>query len=199
MRSRPTRRSREDPMFALWYQRLGELDARAQATSSSSMKLAAARSARTRAPRKSFGVGIDLISGARAVRDRRHAGRAARCSSRASRSTSRSAGLDAGIVIAPLRVALEPVPRRSAATCRSKSSASISAAAARHDRSTTRCRCSATNEMYGLHARVEVGAQFVSALRLHDRARARDARVQGQTRARPRSNCWPIFHFGWLW
>jgi tetratricopeptide (TPR) repeat protein len=183
----------QDPMFTLWYQRLGELDARTQLTWEQKMKLDRELKQNPRT-NKAFGLGFDLISArglftvdASLMWKRMVFPRVA--------LDFGSQGFDAGIVIAPLPRKWSPFFGLGGHVSLKKLGVDIgggSGTAGSGD------QMYSTSDIFGLHARAEAGAQFVgrSGFRT-DLGLAILVFKDGE--GKQRTIGWPIFHFGWVW
>ena len=183
----------QDPMFAIWYQRLGELDARNQVTAERKLKLEhdVKRNPRTT---KSFGLGFDVLS-ARGL-----------FTVDASLVWKHmvfphvaldlgSQGFDAGVVIAPLPSRWSPFLGIGGHVSLAKLGVDLGG---EDGMVTVNDQSYSTDEMFGLHVRAEAGAQFVGSsgfttelgfalMMFNDRS------------GKQRTSGWPIFHFGWVW
>ncbi len=184
----------QDPMFSIWYQRLGELDARRQLTWEEKQKLEQKKRDNPRTD-KTFGLGFDLISarglfavGASVVVKKMVFPHAS--------LDLGSQGLDAGVVIAPLARKWSPFFGIGGHVSWKKLGVDIGGDA----RGTVGdgMETYATEDVFGLHARAEIGAQFVgrSGFRT-DLGLA--FLVFRDKEDKQRSIAWPIFHFGWVW
>ena len=187
----------EDPMFQIWYQRLGELDARERTTRQREFDLKRSISENPRSS-KNFAVGFDLVSG-RGI-----------FAISATKIIKRilfpriaidvyGPGFDAGLSIAPMQSKWSPylgvgvhasakklgidtrpfVPGKGSTAAMGESPYS-------------------SDEIWGYHARIEGGAQFVGSSGFTTELGLTmifftDA--QGE-RA---SSLYPVFHFGWVW
>jgi hypothetical protein len=182
----------EDPMFTIWYKRLGELDARAAATFEARQQIdnQVKRNPRTN---KRFGIGFDLVSG-------RGAGVATFTAVFSRMIMPRIAvdaggpGLDAGIVIAPFNGRWSPFIGAGAHI----SFAKLGLGDESSGQVTTGEEMHSYAEMYGRQVRAEIGAQFVSRggftteLGLALMSFENDDGTRG-------TSAMPILHFGWLW
>ena len=184
----------QDPQFALWYRRLGELDARRQVTFEEKQRLE--RELRQNPRRdKSFGLGFDLISArglftvdASLVWKKMVFPRAA--------LDFGTQGLDAGIVIAPLPRRWSPFFGVGAHVSLKKLGIDLggesSGTAGSGD------QMYSTSDIFGLHARGELGAQYVgrSGFRT-DLGLALLVFEDGEGKRRVIG--WPVIHLGWVW
>jgi len=184
----------EDPLFQIWYKRLGEADARAQFTADTKKKFE--DSVRTN-PRttKTFGVGFDILSGRGMF--------AATASLVVHRMVFPTAafdlsgfGFDLGVVIAPLSSRWSPYLGLAGHVSLKKLGLidSSGMTVTSSDGGTGY----SGDEMWGAHARVEAGAQFVG--------RSGFTTELGLSLLNFKSNegkvvqqMWPVIHFGWLW
>jgi hypothetical protein len=183
----------QDPAFALWYQRLGELDARNQVTWEQKVKLQNNVRANPRTT-KSFGFGFELISargifavGAGLVVKRIIFPQVA--------LDLGGAGLDASIVVAPLNRRWSPfigigghVSARKLGLDIGGGEGTAMANGETYD----------TSDIFGAHARAELGAQFVGRSGFRTDLGIAILVFNDQT-GKQRAIGWPIFHFGWVW
>jgi len=182
----------EDPMFVIWYKRLGELDARAEATFEAKQKLDRETKQNPRRGRR-FGVGFDLISG-------RGAAAISGTVLVANMIMPRIAvdiggpGLDAGIQIAPLQSRWSPFLGIGAHI----SFAELGLGEESSGMVTTNMESFDYSEMYGRQLRIDVGAQFVS--RAGFTTELGLALMAFETDEGKRATqVMPILHFGWVW
>jgi hypothetical protein len=183
----------QDPMFALWYKRLGELEGRERATFDAKIRIE--REIRQN-PRtvKRLGIGFDLIS-ARGLFTVNATGVLARMVFPRVALDIGSAGLDAGVVLAPYPSRWSPFIGIGGHMSFRKMGIDLGGGTGTM---MVNDETYSTAEMFGLHARAEVGMQFVGrsgfstelgfAVMMFEKADGK--RVQSG---------WPIFHFSWLW
>lgn len=182
----------EDPMFALWYQRLGELDARANVEKQRRDKyeLDIWRNPRTT---KRFGFGFDLLSarGMLAVSGTAVIGRMV--FPRVAIDLA-GPGLDASVTIAPLASRWSPFLAVGGHVSGKKLGVDFGSEGS----VTVNEETYSADEVWGLHARVEGGAQyatnagFTTELGLAMMLFRTD---EGKTA----QSLWPVIHLGWLW
>jgi len=183
----------EDPMFAIWYQRLGELDARERTTTERKDKFHRdiERNPRTT---KSFGVGFDLIS-ARGMFTVNATKVVHRMFFPTLALDFAGPGLDVGITIAPLANRWSPyigfgghVSAKRLGWDVYGSSGSV----------TVNEESFSSEEIWGLHGRIEGGVQFVSNAGFTCELGL--AMMLFQTdEGKTAQQIWPVFHLGWLW
>ena len=182
-----------DPMFQLWYKRLTELDARAQASFDAKLQLQKEIKQNPRTV-KTWGVGIDVISARGLFTIDGYMVIKRMLMPRVAIDIG-SAGLDAGLVLAPLPFRWSPflgigghMSFRKMGIPIGKDPAMVMVNDDAYD----------TEEMFGLHGRAEFGVQFVGrsgftteiGFALLTFKRTDGKQVQSG---------WPIFHFGWVW
>jgi uncharacterized caspase-like protein len=184
----------QDPQFALWYRRLGELDARTQLTWEEKMRLERELRQNPRTD-KGFGLGFDLISArgfftvdGSLVWKRMVFPRVA--------LDFGTQGFDAGVVIAPLPRKWSPFFGVGGHVSLKKLGVDIGGGG--NGTAGSGDQMYSTSDIFGLHARAEVGAQFVgrSGFRT-DLGLA--LLVFKDAEGKQRTIGWPIFHFGWVW
>lgn len=183
----------QDPMFAIWYQRLGELVARNQVTFEHKQKLEEQLRQNPRRD-KWMGLGFDLISArglftvdASVVLKRMVFPRVA--------LDIGTAGLDAGVVVAPLARRWSPFFGIGAHVSAKRLGLDIGGG---EGTAGSGDQMYSTSDIFGLHARAEVGGQYVgrSGFRT-DLGLA--LIVFEDSEGKRRTIGWPIFHFGWVW
>ncbi|HEX5061487.1 MAG TPA: caspase family protein [Kofleriaceae bacterium] len=184
----------QDPNFTLWYQRLGEIDARNQMTWEQKQKLQQQVRDNPRTE-KTFGLGFDLIS-ARGLFTMRGSLAIKHMFFPHVALDIGSQGFDGGIVFAPLAKRWSPFLGIGGHVSFKKLGIDFGGGGEGmvmvNDESYT------TEELYGLHARAEIGAQYVGrsgfttelGLALIGFNKADGTR---------KTTGWPIFHFGWVW
>jgi hypothetical protein len=146
----------QDPMFALWYQRLGTLEAQKQLTWEQKQKLQNALRANPRTD-KSFGFGFDLISarglfavgGSLVIKKILFANLGLDVG---------DAGMDAGVVVAPLNGRWSPFIGIGGHVSFQKLGIDIGGGEGTVGDGMTDYQ---TSDVFGLHGRAELGAQFV--------------------------------------
>jgi hypothetical protein len=180
----------EDPMFTIWYKRLGELDARAQVTFDAKQKLEDQVRQNPRRTKR-FGVGFDLVSGRGVLAVTASAVFAHMIMPRIA-VDGVGPGLDAGIVVAPYPGRWSPFIGIGAHV----SFAKLGIGEERPDDMDP--MTFDHDETYGRHIRGEIGAQLVSragfTTELGLAVMAFEKREGGRG-----SQVMPILHFGWLW
>lgn len=183
----------EDPLFQIWYQRLGTLDARDKAASDAKQQLERELSDNPRT-QKRFGVGFDVVS------------------SRGDFAITGSMvihhavfptigidvagpGLDVGVTIAPLPRRWTPYLGLGGHVSATKLGLHLWGG---QGMVTENMNSYSYEEMWGLHARAEVGAQYVGTSGFTTElglATMTFQKASGEMAAA----LWPVFHFGWLW
>ncbi|CAN5906946.1 hypothetical protein BH11MYX3_BH11MYX3_48630 [soil metagenome] len=182
----------DDPLFQIWYKRLGEADARAQFSFETQKKFE--HEVRTN-PRtvKRFGVGFDLFSG-RGLFAITGTLVVHRMIFPTIAVDIAGPGLDASVVIAPLSSKWSPyvglgghVSAKKLGIIESGGTMLVS-----NDGGYS------GDEMWGLHARLEAGAQFVGESGFTTELglamlnfKSNEGKVVQQM--------WPVIHLGWLW
>lgn len=184
----------QDPSFKLWYEHLGELDARAQQTFDAKVQMD--RELRENPRRaKRFGLGFDLISARGLFTVDAYTVLKHMVFPRVAIDVG-SQGFDAGVVLAPYPGRWSPFLgigghmswRKAGIPIGGQSSGMVM----------VNQNSYSTEEMFGLHGRAEVGMQFVGTsgftteLGLAFLTFKADSGKQVQ-------QAWPIFHFGWVW
>jgi hypothetical protein len=182
----------EDPSFKLWYQRLGELDARAATSWEAQMKLKRDEKQNPRTSKR-WGLGFDIVSGRGAAVV---VGSVVLAHSVIPRIALDAAGpgLDAGVVLAPLPKRWSPFLGIGGHL----SFAEMGIGEASTAMGTVNGESFSYDEVYGRHVRAEVGAQFVGRSGFSTELGL--AFMMFKTREGERaSQVMPILHFGWLW
>jgi hypothetical protein len=184
----------EDPMFQIWYQRLGELDARERTIKQREFDLNAAVKRNPRST-KGYGVGFDLFSGRGMF-----AVTATKVIHRMFFPTLAldfyAPGLDASVTVAPMDGRWSPYIGLGVHASARK--LGLDWGPANPAMPGNGMDGYATQETWGAHARIEGGAQFVGSAGFTTELGLtmilfNDA---GGKRA---SQLWPVLHFGWLW
>ncbi len=191
MRSDPS--LSEDPLFAIWYQRLGEMDARDRAADEAKFKLQQEIHDNPRTT-KSFGVGFDVFSsrGTFAVT--------------ATMVLHRwlfptvgidfaGPGLDASIELAPFASRWTPYLALGGHVSASKLGLQLWGG---QGNVMENMDSYSYEEMWGLHGRVEVGGQFVGTSGFTTELGLAMMLFESD-KGEMVQNLWPVFHFGWLW
>lgn len=191
LRSDPSLAS--DPQFQRWYERLGEIAGRAQAAEAAQKKLEADIAKNPRTVR-TWGVAFDLISarGIFGIYGTRVLHRLVSLDVGADLSVP---GIDASLVLAPVASRWSPyfalgghVSLRKLGFGNGEGMVQIS----------TDEMSFSGNEVWGLHGRIEVGAQFVG--RSGFTTELGFALINFTSdRGKVVQQLWPVFHFGWLW
>jgi tetratricopeptide (TPR) repeat protein len=183
----------QDPSFKLRYEHLGELDARQQQMSEQKLQMDQAISRNPRSV-KSVGVGFDLLSArgmftidASLVVKRMVFPRVA--------VDLGSQGFDGGVLIAPFPSRWSPFLGAGVHVSWRKVGIPVGGEPGMVN---VNDNMYSTEEMFGLHARAEAGAQYVSRSGFTTELGLaliafRDASGKNVQQA------WPIFHFGWVW
>jgi tetratricopeptide (TPR) repeat protein len=183
----------EDPMFALWYQRLGELDARTQMSWDEKMKRERALKQNPRTD-KTFGAGFDLLSArgfftvdGSILVHRMIFARAA--------IDFGTQGLDAGVIVAPLSRRWSPFFGLGGHVSAKKLGIDIGGSEGTAGDGETMY---STSDIFGLHGRFEGGAQYVSKSGFRtDLGFALIAFKDAE--GKQRMIGWPVIHLGWVW
>jgi hypothetical protein len=187
----------QDPMFAIWYQRLGELDARNQLTWEEKQKLEKQKKANPRTD-KTFGLGFDLISArgfftldASYVWKRMVFPRVA--------LDFAAQGFDAGIIMAPLPKRWSPFFGIGGHVTLKKLGLGLGGGdgtieVGEEGMTTTY----SSEELFGAHVRAEAGAQFVGRSGFTTQL-GLGFIVYKNKDGEQKTITWPIFHFGWVW
>jgi len=183
----------QDPNFAIWYQRLGELDARNQLTWEQKMKLQQRVRDNPRTE-KTFGLGFDLISarglftvqGSLVIKHMIFPHVALDLGSQ---------GFDAGIVFAPLAKKWSPFLGIGGHVSFKKVGIDFGG-----DEGMVMVNNESygTEEIFGLHGRAEIGAQYIGRSGFKTELGAA-LLVFNDKDGKQRMTGWPIFHFGWVW
>jgi hypothetical protein len=182
----------QDPMFSIWYQRLGELDARNQLTWEEKQKLEQKKRNNPRTD-KNFGLGFDLISARGMFTLDASLVVAEMVFPRVALDVG-TQGFDGGIVLAPLQRRWSPFFGVGGHV----SFAKLGFGEGPTGTAGSEMESYELADIFGLHARAEVGAQFVG--RSGFRTDLGLAFVVFNDRdGKQRTLAWPIFHFGWVW
>jgi hypothetical protein len=186
----------QDPTFSLWYQHLGELDARAQATFDAKQKLEddIRRNPRTT---KHLGIGFDLIS-ARGMFTVNGTMVVKRMIFPRAAIDIGSAGLDAGIVLAPYPSRWSPFLGIGGHMSFREMGIDLGGGGTIMTSTNGDETTYSTEEMFGLHARAEVGAQFVGRSGFMTELGFAIVMFEDKNGKRVQRG-WPIFHFAWVW
>ena len=188
----------DDPLFAIWYRRLGEMQGRAVQIDRDAKAYERDIEHNPRKT-KTFAVGFDIFSGSGMF------------TANVGLVIKRvlfprigfdfeTLGFDASIGIAPLQSRREPIPRASAAHISLNGSLGITHPGMSSNAVTdnTTGQSYSDNEIWGQQFRVEGGAQYVGSLGFTTELglammvfKADDGTTHQQA--------WPVFHFGWLW
>ncbi len=182
----------EDPSFKLWYQRLGELDARAQTTWETKLQMQRDVKQNPRTTKR-WGLGFDVVSGRGALAIVGSVVLAHMVMPRIAVDAT-GPGLDVGIVLAPLPAKWSPFLGIGG----HMSFAELGVGEPSSGMVGVNGDTVGYDEIYGRHLRAEVGAQFVgrsgfsTELGLAFMMFRRNDGERG-------SQVMPILHFGWLW
>lgn len=183
----------EDPSFKLWYQHLGELDAREKQSNEERLKLAQDIKRNPRSV-KHWGVGFDVLS-ARGMFTINGSFVLKRMVFPRVGLDLGDGGLDGGITIAPLPNRWSPFLGGGAHVSFRKMGFDIGTQASMID---INDKSYSSEEMFGLHFRAEAGAQYVSQAGFMTELGF--ALMSFQDAAGKRvTQGWPIFHFAWVW
>ncbi|HEY5946911.1 MAG TPA: caspase family protein [Kofleriaceae bacterium] len=186
----------QDPMFSIWYQRLGELDARNQVTWEQKQKIDRQLKQNPRTDKK-LGLGFDVFSArgfftvdAELVWKHMVFPRFA--------LDFGTKGLDAGVLIAPLPRKWSPFFGIGGHVSFKKLGVDLGSGGTVEVGETGMTSSIDLDEVYGLHVRAEAGAQFVGRSGFETQlglAFLAYTNKDGQQK----TIGWPIFHFGWVW
>lgn len=182
----------DDPLFQIWYKRLGEADARAQFSFETKKKFE--HDVRTN-PRtvKRFGVGFDLFSG-RGMFAVTGTLVVHRMVFPTLAIDVAGPGLDASVVIAPLSSRWSPYVGLGGHVSAKK----LGLIESGGTMVTSNTDGYSGDEMWGLHARIEAGVQFVGESGFTTELglamlnfKSNEGKIVQQM--------WPVIHVGWLW
>jgi len=184
----------EDPLFQIWYKRLGEADARAQFTQETKKKFEEGVRTNPRTT-KTFGVGVDLFSG-RGLFTASGTLVLHRMFFPTFAFDIAGLGFDLGITVAPLSSRWSPYLGLGGHVSLKK--LGVTDSSGMTVTSNEGGETYTSDEMWGAHARIEVGAQFVGqsgfmtelGLSLMN-FKSDEGKVVQQL--------WPVIHIGWLW
>jgi len=184
----------EDPMFAIWYQRLGELEARNQATVEKKDKFIkdVERNPRTY---KDWGVGFDLIS-ARGLLTLSGTKVLHRAIFATAALDFAGPGFDLSLTIAPLPYKWSPY--LGFGTHLSIKKLGVDLYGGGTGTAGVNDQMYSTDDIWGFHGRVEGGAQFVSNLGFTCEL-GLAVMVFKTEDGKTAQQMWPVFHLGWLW
>ena len=184
----------QDPMFALWYQRLGELEARRQYTWDQKLKIENNVRSNPRTDKR-FGFGFELIS-ARGLFTVNGSGVIHRMFMPHVGFDVAEVALDAGLVVAPLSRKWSPfVGVGGHVSLRQLGFDIGSSGSGTAGDGMTSYR---TEDIFGMHVRAEIGAQYVGRSGFRTDLGLAFLGFRDENKA-ARTIAWPIFHFGWLW
>jgi hypothetical protein len=184
----------EDPQFAIWYQRLGEMDARNQLMWEQKVKLQTELRQNPRVDKR-FGFGFDLISARGLVTIDASMVVKQMVFPRFALDFGNQ-GFDGGVFIAPLARRWSPFfgigghvsLRKLGIDIGSNSTGTAGSGEQMYE----------MHEVFGLHGRAEVGAQFVARSGFTTQLGLALVVFQDDEGASQVIG-WPIFHFGWVW
>lgn len=187
----------EDPMFQIWYQRLGELDARERTVRQREFDIKKSISENPRTE-KNFGVGFDLFSGRGLF-----AISATKIIKRMLFPTIAvdvyGPGFDLSINIAPMSSKWSPYLGLGVHASAKKLGIDTrpfeqgKGAMAMMGESPY-----SNDEIWGYHARIEGGAQFVGTSGFTTEL-GLTMILFNDSQGKRASSLWPVFHFGWVW
>lgn len=183
----------EDPSFKLWYQRLGELDARDKQSNEDRLKLEQDIKRNPRSVKK-YGVGFEIFSarGMIAIDGMLVVKRMVFPRVALDLGTG---GLDAGVTLAPFPSRWSPFLGVGAHMSFRRMGLDIGAQSSMinvNDQSYS------SEEMFGLHFRAEAGGQYVSKAGFMTELGF--ALISFQDKAGKRvTQGFPVLHFGWVW
>jgi hypothetical protein len=195
----------EDPMFAIWYQRLGELDARERVTTERKDQFHrdVKRNPRTY---KKYGVGFDVLS-ARGLLTLSATKVVHRMFFASAALDFAGPGLDFSLTIAPLPSRWSPYLGFGAHVSAAKLGLDIygggMGTAGVNEQSY------ATEDIWGIHGRIEGGVQFVSnagfttelglGMMIFKTTATPATATTPAMESKTVQQLWPVFHLGWLW
>jgi hypothetical protein len=182
----------EDPMFVIWYKRLGDLDARAQATFDAKQRLDREVKNNPRTAKR-FGLGFDLVSG-RGVLAVTFSMIFANMILPRIAIDGVGPGLDAGVIIAPFSSRWSPFVGLGAHL----SFAELGIGEATTTMGTMNGQEFNHAEVYGRHVRGELGAQYASGVGFTTEL-GLALMVYEKEDGKRATQVMPILHFGWLW
>ncbi len=187
----------EDPMFQIWYQRLNELDARERTVTQHAFDLKRKIESNPRSS-KGFGVGFDLVSG-RGI-----------FSISATKIVKRilfprvavdvyGPGFDAGISVAPMSSKWSPyLGIGFHASAKKLGIDTRPFEPGKGDMAVMGESRYSNDEVWGYHARIEGGAQFVGSSGFTTEL-GLTMILFNDAQGKRASSLWPVFHFGWVW
>lgn len=183
----------EDPSFKLWYQRLGELDARDKQTNEDRLKLEQDIKRNPRSIKK-YGVGFEVFSarGLFAIDGMLVVKRMVFPRVALDLGTG---GLDAGVTLAPLPSRWSPFLGVGAHVSFRKMGIDIGA---QSSMVSVNDQMYSSEEMWGLHFRAEAGGQYVSKAGFTTELGFALMSFVDKGGKRVTQG-WPILHFGWVW
>jgi hypothetical protein len=182
-----------DPQFQRWYERLGELDGRAQAAAAAQRKLESDIAINPRTVRR-IGASFDLFS-ARGLFAVSGTAMLHRLLSANLGFDFGVLGFDAALVLAPIASRWSPYFAIGGHVALRKLGLGVSSG---NVQISENMQSYTGDEIWGLHARVELGGQFVgrsgftTELGLSVMSFPTEHRGFAQ-------QLWPVLHFGWLW
>ncbi len=187
----------EDPMFQIWYQRLGELDARERTIKQREFDIKKGISQNPRTT-KSFGVGFDFASG-RGI----FAITATKIIKRILFPTLAvdvyGPGFDAALTIAPMDSKWSPFLSLGFHASAKKLGIDTRPFEPGLGSMATMGQSPYSNdEIWGYHARIEGGAQFVGTSGFTTEL-GLTMILFNDSEGKRHSSLWPVFHFGWVW
>ncbi len=187
----------EDPMFQIWYQRLGELDARERNIKQREFDIKKGISQNPRTT-KSFGVGFDFASGRGMF-----AITATKIIKRILFPTIAvdvyGPGFDAALTIAPMDSKWSPFLTLGFHASAKKLGIDTRPFEPGLGSMATMGQSPYSNdEIWGYHARIEGGAQFVGTSGFTTEL-GLTMILFNDSEGKRHSSLWPVFHFGWVW
>ena len=183
----------DDPLFQIWYKRLGELDARAQTVAANRAQLEHDIQTNPRTE-KSFGVGFDLLSAGGLFTVNATAVIKRVLFPRFSVDFA-GPGIDASLILAPMPSRWSPYLALGGHLSAKKMGIDFGGStmvAVNMDQVNT-------DDVWGETARLEGGAQYVSRAGFTTELGIAMLIYQDSTTLEVKQSAWPVFHFGWLW
>jgi len=187
-----------DPMFALRYQHLTELDGRAQAANEAKLKLQAEVRQNPRTA-KTWGVGIDLLSARGFFTVDGYLVLKHMLIPRISLDIA-DAGIDAGLVVAPLPFRWSPFLGIGGHISARKMGIPIGPKPDSMDvNAMVNGESYSQADLFGLQGRAEFGIQFVGRSGFTTEIGIALLTYKKASTGQQTQSAWPIFHFGWVW
>lgn len=186
----------EDPMFQIWYQRLGELDARERTVKQREFDIKKSVSNNPRTTKR-FGVGFDLTSG-RGIFAITGTMIIKRILFPRIAVDTYGPGFDAGLTIAPMDSKWSPfLGVGFHASAKKLGIDTRPFEPGKGDAAVMGESPYSNDEIFGYHVRIEGGAQFVGSSGFTTELGLTMMVFNAQ--GKRASQLWPVFHFGWIW